>query len=185
MCKCSHTIIYVFPRGSGLARQRSRQELPEWAHDDPQGDTGSFDHEGKWRPSERESGGRGGEDWGDDGGHQRWEEEEVDPEDLHHGPAGVQNGAKNDPRDAGGKGETSERARQQSGRGGDGGDLEPPSPAIGADWDSAGLLGADGTRPPAEPPKHKTSGDHLEYMAGNLVDSLVNEPEEVRPDIFL
>ena len=39
--------------------------------------------QGKWRPSERESGGRGGEDWGDDGGHQRWEEEEVDPEDLH------------------------------------------------------------------------------------------------------
>ena len=177
-----------FPRGSGLARQRSRQELPEWAHDDPQGDTGSFDHEGKWRPSERESGGRGGEDWGDDGGHQRWEEEEVDPEDLHQGSGGVQNGAKNDLRDAGGKVEPSERARQQSGRGGGGGDdgdLEPPSSAIGADWDSAGLLGADGTRPPAEPPKHKTSGDHLEYMAGNLVDSLVNEPEEVRLEIFL
>ena len=146
--------------------------------------------QGKWRPSERESGGRGGEDWGDDGGHQRWEEEEVDPEDLHHGPSvGVQNGAKDDPREsAGGKGEPAERARQQSGRGGGGGDdgdHEPPSSAIGADWDSAGLLGADGTRPPAEPPKHKTSGDHLEYMAGNLVDSLVNEPEEVRPEIYL
>ena len=38
------TIVF-FARGSGLARQRSRQELPEWAHDDPQGDTGSFDHE--------------------------------------------------------------------------------------------------------------------------------------------
>ena len=39
-------ILYFFSsRGSGLARQRSRQELPEWAHDDPQGDTGSFDHE--------------------------------------------------------------------------------------------------------------------------------------------
>ena len=143
--------------------------------------------QGKWRPSERESGGRGGEDWGDDGGHQRWEEEEVDPEDLHHGSAaGVQNGAKEDPRDAGGKDESSERARQQSGRGGGGGDdHEPPSSAIGADWDSAGLLGADSNRPPAEPPKHKTSGDHLEYMAGNLVDSLVNEPEEVRPEIYI
>ena len=142
-------------------------------------------YQGKWRPSERESGGRGGEEWGDDGG-QRWEEEEVDPEDLH-GPAGVQNGAKED---AGGKGEPSERARQQSGRvgggggggGGNEGDQEPPPPsssALGADWDSAGLLGTEGARPPAEPPKHKTSGDHLEYMAGNLVDSLVNEPEEV------
>ena len=144
--------------------------------------------QGKWRPSERESGGRGGEDWGDEGGHQRWEEEEVDPEDLHHGStAGVQNGAKDDPRDTGGKDEPSERARQQSGRGGGGGDgdHEPPSSAIGADWDSAGLLGADSTRPPAEPPKHKTSGDHLEYMAGNLVDSLVNEPEEVRPELYL
>ena len=148
----------------------------------------SMHFQGKWRPSERESGGRGGEEWGDDGGHQRWEEEEVDPEDLHQGSGGVQNGAKNDLRDAGGKVEPSERARQQSGRGGGGaddGDLEPPSSAIGADWDSAGLLGADGTRPPAEPPKHKTSGDHLEYMAGNLVDSLVNEPEEVRLEIFL
>ena len=27
-------------------------------------------------------------------------------------------------------------------------------------------------------PRHKTSGDHLEYMAGSLVDSLVNDPEE-------
>ena len=34
-----------FSRGAGFARQRSRQELPEWAHDDPQGESGSFDHE--------------------------------------------------------------------------------------------------------------------------------------------
>ena len=36
----------------------------------------SMQYQGKWRPSERESGGRGGEEWGDDGG-QRWEEVET------------------------------------------------------------------------------------------------------------
>jgi len=157
-------------RGAGFARQRSRQELPEWAHDDPQGESGSFDHEGKWRPSERESGGRGGDDWGDDGG-QRWEEEEVDPEDLHQGPGVVQNGVKEDHKEPPSDG----RARQQSGReggGGDDGEVEQDPSQSAPDWDSI---------PATEPPKHKTSGDHLEYMAGNLVDSLVNEPEE-EPD---
>merc|ERR1719494_1695567 len=152
------------------AGRRSRQELPEWAHDDPQGESGSFDHEGKWRPSERESGGRGGDDWGDHGG-QRWEEEEVDPEDLHQGPGVVQNGVKEDHKEPPSDG----RARQQSGKGGGGGDdgeVEQEPSQSAPDWNSI---------PATEPPKHKTSGDHLEYMAGNLVDSLVNEPEE-EPD---
>ena len=131
-----------------------------------------FLFQGKWRPSERESGGRGGDDWGDDGG-QRWEEEEVDPEDLHHGPGVVQNGVEEDHKEPPSDG----RARQQSGReggGGDDGEVEQEPSQSAPDWDSI---------PATEPPKHKTSGDHLEYMAGNLVDSLVNEPEEVRTRI--
>ena len=82
----------------------------------------------------------------------------------------VQNGVKEDHKEPPSDG----RARQQSGReggGGDDGEVEQEPSQSAPDWDSI---------PATEPPKHKTSGDHLEYMAGNLVDSLVNEPEEVR-----
>ena len=85
----------------------------------------------------------------------------------------VQNGVKEDHKEPPSDG----RARQQSGRevgGGDDGEVEQEPSQSAPDWDSI---------PATEPPKHKTSGDHLEYMAGNLVDSLVNEPEEVRTRI--
>ena len=62
----------------------------------------------------------------------------------------------------------------REGGGVDNGEVEQEPSQSAPDWDSI---------PATEPPKHKTSGDHLEYMAGNLVDSLVNEPEEVRTRI--
>ena len=97
-------------RGVGARNGARRHELPEWAHDDPTGESGSFDHEGKWRPSEREMAGRAGEEWGEEGGA-RWEEEEVDPEDLDNGKKEERGERKSEER-RGGEGE---RSRQKSG----------------------------------------------------------------------
>ena len=75
--------------GASFGRQKSQRHensdhLPEWATDDPS-EGGSFDTEGKFRAEQQQRNGalRNGEgDWTGDTEDRRWEDEEVDPEDV-------------------------------------------------------------------------------------------------------
>eukprot|EP00092_Neocalanus_flemingeri_P101643 GFUD01129966.1.p1 GENE.GFUD01129966.1~~GFUD01129966.1.p1 ORF type:complete len:1161 (-),score=418.37 GFUD01129966.1:140-3577(-) len=166
--------------GVVLGRQRSRTDdhLPEWATHDPT-EGGTFDHEGKFRAEQQRNGLARTEEWGEE--NHRWEDEEVDPEDIQENGSG---GGKEELKDSGPpelvpeiNGTDQER---ELGRGQD--DSTPSS------WDSApsptqrqdsreDSVGQEDRRSVPRSDRGDSNTNHLETMAGNLVASLVDEDD--------
>jgi len=176
-------------RGTGMAyaRQRSRHDdhLPEWATDDPS-EGGSFDHEGKFRAEQQRNGLARAEEWGGEQNHHRWEDEEVDPEDIPENGIG---GGKEETRDNGLKepsveNPTTDQDREQS-RGQD--DSTPsswdsapsPTPASDSRENSVGQVEDRSSIPKSD--RGDSNTNHLETLAGNLVSSLVDEDDSPDP----
>ena len=125
--------------------------------------------EGKFRSEQQKNGLSRGEDWGGSADQQRWEDEEVDPEDSLAAPGPGREGKQRLPNNG-----SCEREKEEEG----GPDCSTPS-----SWDNSG--------PPSdklevvEDLKNAVKQDntnHLETLAGNLVASLVDEDEPL-PDL--
>ena len=155
----------------GFSRQRSRNEdhLPEWATDTA-AEGGTFDMEGKFRSEQQKNGLSRGEDWGGSD-QQRWEDEEVDPEDT---VAGREGGGAGPGKHRLANNGTCEREKEEEAAA----DCSTPS-----SWDTSG--------PPSDKLEvvediknavKQDNANHLETLAGNLVASLVDEDEPL-PDL--
>jgi len=173
--------------GSSISRQRSRNDdhLPEWATDDPS-EGGTFDNDGKFRADQLRNGVTRAEEWGSEE-NPRWEDEEVDPEDISENNKIKEDKdlkAQKKPIDS----PTSIDQDKNVGQ------CEEDS--IPSSWDSA----PSPTPPPEsreksvdiveESPSASLSdkvdnSNHLETLAGNLVSSLVDEDDAPDPTLSM
>ena len=158
--------------GHGFGRQRSKNDsdhLPEWATDDPS-EGGTFDTEGKFRADQQKNGitKNGENDWIGESENNRWEDEEVDPEDVEEEPEIVNNNRDDSRKDVmnGSNGNGSFEKEERPSK---------DSSSTPSSWES----------PPSESEKREASvedpGKDLEAMAGNIVASLVGDEDESPP----